>query len=100
MRIMTSPPKARWSRPWSGPLGRPPMTRHHVRPGTQLRAAPPADYEENIMHPMFVKLFLETGADDLLADEEQKRPADLAKRNRSRMAMRITARGRDRQPRP
>ncbi len=43
---------------------------------------------------------LETGADDLLADEEQKRrPADLAKRNRSRMAMRITARGRDRQPR-
>jgi hypothetical protein len=42
---------------------------------------------------------LKTGADDLLADEEQTRPSDLAKRNRSRMAMRITARGRDRQPR-
>jgi hypothetical protein len=42
---------------------------------------------------------LETGADDLLADEEQKRPANLVKRNRSRMAMRITARGRDRRPR-
>jgi hypothetical protein len=42
---------------------------------------------------------LETGADALLADEEQIRPADLAKRNRSRMAMKITARSRDRQPR-
>ncbi len=39
------------------------------------------------MHPMFARLFLETGADDLLADEEQKRrPANLARRNRSPMA--------------
>ncbi len=41
---------------------------------------------------MFVKLFLDTGADDLLVDEEQKwRPANLARRNRSRVAMRVTA---------
>jgi hypothetical protein len=44
------------------------------------------------MHPMFVKLFPETGAVDLLADEEQKwRRANRARRNRSRLAMRVSA---------
>jgi len=27
------------------------------------------------MHPMFVKLFLESGADDILAEEEDRRRA-------------------------
>jgi hypothetical protein len=43
------------------------------------------------MHPMFVKLYLEPDADDLLADEEeQRRHANLARRNRSRMVLRVT----------
>jgi hypothetical protein len=52
------------------------------------------------MHPMFVKLFLETGADDLLADEQEKqRAANRARRHRSRLATRIANRDRDRRPR-
>jgi hypothetical protein len=52
------------------------------------------------MHPMFVKLFLDPDADDLLADEEERRRhAKLARRNRSRMTMRVTARPQDRLPR-
>ncbi len=52
------------------------------------------------MHPMFVKLFLEAEADDLLADEEEKRrSARAARHNRSRMTMRVTARAQDRRPR-
>ena len=52
------------------------------------------------MHPMFVKLFLEPDADDLLADEEeQRRHASRARHNRSRMTVRVTARGQDRLPR-
>jgi hypothetical protein len=51
------------------------------------------------MHPMFVKLFLETGADDLLAEDENKRrAANRARRNRSRMAVRVTAREQNRRP--
>jgi hypothetical protein len=52
------------------------------------------------MHPMFVKLFLETGADDLLAeDEDKRRAANRARRNRSRVAIKVTARDQDRRPR-
>jgi hypothetical protein len=52
------------------------------------------------MHPMFVKLFLETDADDLLAEEEAKRrAANRARRSQARTAMRVTASNRDRQPR-
>jgi hypothetical protein len=52
------------------------------------------------MHPMFVKLFLEDDADDLLADEEERRRrARLARHNRPRMTMRVTARAQDRRPR-
>jgi hypothetical protein len=53
-----------------------------------------------MMHPMFVKLFLENDADDLLADEEsRRRSAARAKRGRARTAVRVTVRERDRQPR-
>jgi len=52
------------------------------------------------MHPMFVKLFLDPDADDLLADEEERqRRAKLARRNRSRTALRVTARPQGRRPR-
>jgi hypothetical protein len=53
------------------------------------------------MHPMFVKLYLEADADDLLADEEERRrSAKPARHNRSRVAVRVTAtRAQDRGPR-
>jgi len=52
------------------------------------------------MHPMFVKLFLEPDADDLLAEEEERRRrAKLARQNRSRRTMSVTARPQDRLPR-
>jgi hypothetical protein len=52
------------------------------------------------MHPMFVKLFLEPDADDLLVDdEERRRHAKLARQNRSRVTMRVIARPQDRRPR-
>ena len=51
------------------------------------------------MHPIVVTLFLETGADDPLADEEDKqRTANRARRPRSRLAARIANRGRDGRP--
>jgi hypothetical protein len=56
--------------------------------------------EEDVMHPMFVKLYLEPEADDLLADEQEKRrSAKLARRHRSRMAVRVTTPAPDRRPR-
>jgi hypothetical protein len=52
------------------------------------------------MHPMFVRLFLETDADDPQGDElDMWRAASRARRNRSRMAVKVTVRDRDRLPR-
>ena len=52
------------------------------------------------MHPMFVKLYLENGADDVLADEEDRRRASNRARrvraSRSRLVTRAPARDRDR----
>jgi hypothetical protein len=51
------------------------------------------------MHPMFVKLFLETDADEVLAGEQDKRrTTNRARRSRSRMTTRVTARDPDRRP--
>jgi hypothetical protein len=51
------------------------------------------------MHPMFVKLFLENSADDVLAEEEdRRRAANRARRPRARKATRVTIRDRDRRP--
>jgi len=56
---------------------------------------------EDMMHPMFVKLFIETDADDLLAEEEAKRRrVRRSRRSRSVMVMRTAAGDRDRRPRP
>ncbi len=53
------------------------------------------------MHPMFVELFLETCADDALAEEEDKRrTVNRARRNRSRRATKLTVAARDRDHRP
>ncbi len=50
------------------------------------------------MHPMFVKLFLETDADDLLAEDRKRRSANRARRLQSRTVVRTTARDRDQRP--
>ena len=51
------------------------------------------------MHPMFVTLFLENDADDVLGEEEdRRRAANRARRSRSRQATRVIARDRDRRP--
>jgi hypothetical protein len=52
------------------------------------------------MHPMFVTLFIETDADDLLAEEQdRKRRAHTARRGRSARVMKVAAAHPDR-PRP
>jgi len=44
------------------------------------------------MHPMFVTLFIEVDADDLLAEEQdRKRRAHAARRDRSARVMRVAA---------
>lgn len=44
------------------------------------------------MHPMFVALFIETDADDLLTEEQdRRRRAQAAKRGRSARVMRVAA---------
>ena len=49
------------------------------------------------MHPMFVKLYLENDADDMLAeDESRRRAANRARRARSRQATRVVTRDRGR----
>ena len=72
-----------------------------AHPGNFGRADPSGSgrFEEGIMHPMFVKLFLQTSEDDLLAEEEdRRRAANRARRTRSRVATRVVARSQDRRP--
>ena len=53
------------------------------------------------MHPMFVALFIETDADDLLAEEQdRKRRAHSARRGKSARVMRVAAASPDRPRRP
>ena len=55
----------------------------------------------NIVHPMFVTLFIETDADDLLTEEQdRKRHAYAARRGRSARVMRVAAANPDRPRRP
>jgi hypothetical protein len=48
------------------------------------------------MHPMFVKLFIETDADDLLPEEDRCRRVRRSRRARPAMAVRPAARDRRR----
>ncbi len=61
-----------------------------------------ADSWEGVMHPMFVKLFIETDEDDLLTYEEEKRRRSRRVRHTpSRTVTRVPARDLDeRQRRP
>ena len=53
------------------------------------------------MHPMFVRLFIETDADGQLAEEQdRKRRAHAARRGRSARVMRVAAANPDRPRRP
>jgi hypothetical protein len=53
------------------------------------------------MHPLFVTLFIETDADDLLAEEQdRKRRAHAARRGRSARVMKVAAANPDRPRRP
>ncbi len=53
------------------------------------------------MHPMFVTLFLETDADDLLTEEQARnRHAHAARRGRSAQVIRVAAANPDRPCRP
>jgi hypothetical protein len=44
------------------------------------------------MHPMFVKLFLETDEDELPAEKQKRRPATLARRNPPRSSRKAAVR--------
>ena len=49
------------------------------------------------MHPLFVTLFIDTDADDLLAEEQdRKRRARAARRGRSARVMKVAAASPDR----
>jgi hypothetical protein len=51
------------------------------------------------LHPMFVKLFLQTSEDDLRDEEDDRRhAANRARRTRARVATRVPARDQDRRP--
>ena len=51
------------------------------------------------MHPMFAKLYLEADADDLFADErDRRRRANRARRLATRTAVRVAVGERDRRP--
>ena len=52
------------------------------------------------MHPMFVKLFMETEADELSAEEDGRRRARRSRRTRPAMVVWPAARGREYPPRP
>ncbi len=52
------------------------------------------------MHPMFVKLYMEPGADDVAEEEDRHRAANRARRGRARPILRAApARDRAQQPR-
>ena len=55
----------------------------------------------NTMHPTFVTLFIETDANDLLTEgQDRRRRANAARRGRSARVMRVAAANPDRPRRP
>lgn len=52
------------------------------------------------MHPMFIKLFMETDADDLAADEQDQRRARRAERGKPARVMKTAARDQNRPRQP
>lgn len=66
----------------------------------QLVIPETANREETTMHPMFKQLFLQTDADDLLAEEDRRRRVSRARRAKSAAIIRPAARNGQHQPRP
>jgi hypothetical protein len=68
----------------------------------QLASPETGNLQEIAMHPMFKELFIQTDADDLLAEKDRRRRASRARRARSAMVIRTapsngsTGRGRSR----
>jgi hypothetical protein len=59
------------------------------------------NWRRTIMHPLFVTLFIETDADDLVAEEQdRKRRARAVRRGRSARVRRVAAVQPDRPRRP
>jgi len=59
------------------------------------------NWRRTIMHPLFVRLFIETDADDALAEQQdRKRRAHAAPRGRSARARKIATAHPDRPRRP
>ena len=52
------------------------------------------------MHPMFTELFIQTDADDLLAEEDRQRRARRSRRARPALAVRPAAGNRQQRSRP
>jgi hypothetical protein len=52
------------------------------------------------MHPMFVKLYMEPGADDVTEEEDRHRAANRARRGRPRAIVRAAPAARDRSQQP
>ena len=52
------------------------------------------------MHSMFVKLFIQTDADDQLPEQDRRRRARRSRRARQAMAARPAARDQEHRPRP
>jgi hypothetical protein len=52
------------------------------------------------MHPMFVKLFIETDADDTLPEQDRRRRARRSRRARPAMTVRPAVRDGQHRPRP
>jgi len=74
-----------------------PAGRAHWR---QLVIPETANREETTMHPMFKQLFLQTDADDLLAEEDRRRRVSRARRARPAVIIRPAARNGQHRPRP
>ena len=73
-----------------------PAGRAHWR---QLVIPETANREETTMHPMFKQLFLQTEADDLLAEQDRRRRVSRARRARPAVIIRPAARNGQHQPR-
>jgi hypothetical protein len=73
-----------------------PAGRAHWR---QLVIPETANREETTMHPMFKQLFLQTDADELLAEQDRRRRVSRARRARPAVIIRPAARNGQHQPR-
>ena len=62
------------------------------------RPAPSPGPEEDIMHPMFKELFIDTDADDLTAEDDRRRRMHRSRRVRPAMTVRPVTRHRENRP--